>query len=140
MKKYKVWEIEHTADFGIKIWASSFKTLFEKGAKIFENLLVDLKNVNLKEKMEFEVEGENKEELFLNLLRELLFIFETKGFIFKKLKIEFKDDNKIFVSGKGEKFSPLKHKRKLNIKAVTYHNFYLRKTKNGFETQVIFDV
>ena len=140
MKRYKVWEIEHTADFGIKIWASSLKILFEKGAKIFENLLVDLKNVNSKEEMEFEVEGENKEELFLNLLRELLFIFETRGLIFKKFKLEFKNDNKIFVIGKGEKFSPLKHKRKLNIKAITYHNFYIKKLKNGFETQIIFDV
>ncbi|MEO0262580.1 MAG: archease [candidate division WOR-3 bacterium] len=140
MKKYRFSEIEHTADFGIKVWAENEKILFEKCAEIFENLLVEKKNLKAKEFKRVEVEGENKEELLLNLLRELLFVFETEKFVFKKIKIEFENENKLILTGKGETFDPEKHKKKLNIKAITYHNFYIKKKDKGFETQIIFDV
>lgn len=140
MKKYKFWEIEHTADFGIKVWAEDKKILFEKCAEIFENLLVERKNIKAKEFKKIKVEGENKEELLLNLLRELLYIFETEKFVFKKIKIEFENENKLILTGKGEIFNPERHKKKLNIKAITYHNFYIKEKDNGFETQIIFDV
>ncbi|MEO0240051.1 MAG: archease [candidate division WOR-3 bacterium] len=140
MKKYRFSEIEHTADFGIRVWAENEKILFEKCAEIFENLLVEKKNLKAKEFKRVEIEGENKEELLLNLLRELLFIFETEKFVFKKIKIEFENENKLILTGKGETFDPEKHKKKLNIKAITYHNFYIKKKDKGFETQIIFDV
>ncbi len=140
MKKYKFWEIEHTADFGIKVWAENEKILFKKCAEIFENLLVEKKNLKAKEFKRIEVEGENKEELLLNLLRELLFIFETERFVFKEIKIKFENENKLILTGKGENFDPKKHKRKLNIKAITYHDFYIKEKDKGIETQIIFDV
>jgi|Deesub1362A_J573_1020465.scaffolds.fasta_scaffold00007_189 SHS2 domain-containing protein len=140
MKKYRLEEIEHTADFGVKLWAEDEKTLFEKCVEIFENAMVDLKNVEPVIEREVEIYGENKEELLLNLLRELLFIFDTEGFVFKVVNVEFKEERKLTLKGKGENYNPEKHRRKLNIKAITYHNFYLQKKNNGFETQIIFDV
>lgn len=140
MKKYKVEEIEHTADYGIKVWAKDKEMLFKKCAEILENSMVDIEKIEGKILKEFEIEGENDEELLLELLKELLFIFDTEGFVFKEIDVKFRGKNKLKVKGKGEVFNPQKHRRKLGIKAVTYHNFYLKEKNGGFETQIIFDV
>lgn len=140
MKKYKLEEIDHTADYGIKVWAEDKKTLFEKCAEIMENLIVETKEIDAKILRELKIEGENEEELLLELLKELLFIFDTEGFIFKEIKIEFEGEKKLKLVGKGDFFDPKKHRRKLTIKAVTYYNFYLKEKNGGFETQIIFDV
>ncbi|MBM4079612.1 MAG: archease, partial [Planctomycetes bacterium] len=46
----------------------------------------------------------------------------------------------LVASVKGEKFAPARHEVVHAIKAVTYHQLKVHKTRRGWATTIIFDV
>lgn len=138
MKRYEI--IEHTADIGIRIFGRDKKELLLNAAYGFFDVITDLKKIEIKSTYYIEVRGETFEELFFNWLDELLFVFDTKGFIGKDVKIEELKTSTIKAKLKGEKFDFKKHPLKAQIKAVTYHNLNVTYHDNLWEAEVLFDI
>ena len=44
------------------------------------------------------------------------------------------------ASAQGEKLDPSRHRLRVDVKAVTLHQFRLEKTDRGWETQVILNI
>ncbi len=132
-------EIEHTADIGYIVRAKSLERLIKICATLLAETLVYTESIEIREERKIEVEFPDEQFLILDVLRELLFFFETENFIWKDSDVEIKD-KKVKLILKGEKFSQEKHKIKKDIKAVTYHEYYLKKDKNIFETRFILDI
>ena len=138
MKRYEF--IKHTADIGIKVYGKDKKSLFLNAAYAFFALITDLKTVTPKKEIKLEVKGQDLEDLFFNWLDELLFLFDTKGFVGCEITIEKLEQKKILAKIKGENFNPQKHPLNTCIKAVTYHNFKVNHIDDRFQAQVIFDI
>ncbi|MCD6214499.1 MAG: archease [Thermodesulfobacteriota bacterium] len=138
MKRYEF--IKHTADIGIKVYGKDKKSLFLNAAYAFFALITDLKTVTPKKEIKLEVKGQDLEDLFFNWLDELLFLFDTKGFVGCEITIEKLEQKKILAKIKGENFNPQKHPLNACIKAVTYHNFKVNHIDDRFQAQVIFDI
>lgn len=138
MKRYELFE--HTADIGVRAYGRSLQEVFENaGFGLFE-VIADLKNVQPKERFEIQLEEENKEELFVSWLRELLYKFSTEQIIFNNFVIRDLSDNKLFAFAWGEKLDNKKHTLKTEVKAVTYHGLKIEKINTGWQAEVIFDV
>jgi len=130
--------IDHTADIGVRVKGRDFREALEKGVLAFYDLLTPLEGVEEKERIEFEVEDDIREEVVHSVLSELLFRFDTHGFVGKKCRIRKEGDTwKISLSG--EKFDPERHSPGFDIKAVTYHMLEVREN-GGCEISVIFDI
>ena len=138
MKRYEI--IDHTADIGLKAYGKDLKELFVNVAYGMFDILADLKNVRLKESINIKVKAPNIEELFLSWLSELLYQYNSKRIIFKKFSIDKLSQNSTTAKVKGEKLNLKRHRLKTEIKAVTYHELKVRKVKNIWQGQVIFDV
>jgi len=138
MKHYEF--IKHTADIGIKVYGKDKKSLFLNAAYAFFALITDLETVTPKKEIKLEVKGEDLEDLFFNWLDELLFLFDTKGFVGREVSIEKIRQKTILAKIKGETFDPQRHPLNACIKAVTYHDFKVQKINNHFQAQVIFDI
>jgi len=138
MKHYEF--IKHTADIGIKVYGKDKKSLFLNAAYAFFALITDLETVTPKKEIKLEVKGEDLEDLFFNWLDELLFLFDTKGFVGREVSIEKIGQKTILAKIKGETFDPQRHPLNACIKAVTYHDFKVQKINNHFQAQVIFDI
>lgn len=138
MKKYDL--IEHTADIGIKAYGRSLQELFENAAFGLFEIIADLENVKPKERFEITLDEENKEELFVAWLRELLYKFSTNQILFNNFVIRELTDTKLNAFAWGEKMDKSKHNIKAEVKAVTYHGLKLEKSQTGWQTEVIFDV
>jgi len=138
MKTYEV--IDHTADMGIKAYGRTKRALFKNAAEGMFDLIVDKKNILLKKKIEIDIKAPDIKELFVSWLRELLYQYSAKGMIFKKITILNFSDTRIFAEACGEKMNLKKHVFKNDLKAVTYHDFDIKKVKDGWQAQVIFDV
>jgi SHS2 domain-containing protein len=121
MRRYEF--IEHIADVGIKVFGHDEKELFLNAAYGFFALMTNIKTISPKESHFVRVKGDCLEELFFNWLNELLFLFDTKGFIGCKIIIEKRTPTKLLAKIKGERFDSNKHPLNTNIKAITYHNF-----------------
>jgi len=139
--------VDHTADIGIKVWADQLRSLFTEAAKATLSIIADIKTVEKKEKRNIKIEAENIEELFLQWLKEILYVIEKDEMLFSEFQIEndnfsYCDDFQCFIQAvlSGEKINPTRHGICTEIKAVTRHNFFLKKEDDLWKTFVLFDI
>jgi SHS2 domain-containing protein len=147
MPKYKLFN--HTADIGCEIFGKTRKELFANGVTALFDLILDRKYergkslvaaVRTKEEKIITINGNDLEDLLINFLREVLYLFNGKKWVAidcKPLEITRK---RIVAPLQGEPYNRQKHPVKMEIKAVTYHGLSVKKTAQGWTARVIFDV
>ncbi len=144
MKKYKL--IDHTADIGCEIFGKTKKELFANSvAAVFELMLgrrtfSETNENTALETKSLTVEGADLEDLFINFLREVLYLFNGEEWVVVDCKPLQVTNKHIVVQLTGEPYISTKHQVKMEIKAVTYHGLSVKKTKTGWVAKVIFDV
>jgi SHS2 domain-containing protein len=145
MPKYKFFD--HTADIGVEISGRTKKELFANAASALFDVLIEnndsksktAKRVQGRQKI-VTVEGADVEDLFINFLRELLYLFNGEKFITVRCEIIQFSNKELQVRLTGESFNDKKHLIKTEIKAVTYSGLSVEKQKSGWRARVIFDV
>ena len=144
MKKYKL--IDHTADIGCEIFGKTKKELFANSVDaLFELMLGQRSSSATKEKESLEtkslaVEGEDLEDLFINFLREVLYLFNGDGWVVINCQPLQVTNKHVVAQLTGESYISTKHQVKMEIKAVTYHGLSVKKTKTGWKGRVIYDI
>ena len=132
--------LDHTSDLGMEIYGKTLRELFANGAYALFDTITDLKAVASSEQREVRLKAAQLEDLFLDWLRELLFLFATEFFMAKEVTITGCSDRRIEAEVRGERFDPGRHRIKIEIKTPTYHMFKIEKSKTGYRAAVIFDV
>jgi len=138
MEKYEL--IDHTADIGVKVRGKSVGELFENAAYAMFDLIADLNRIKKREVLEVEIKGEKMDELLADWLRELLYKFNGERHLLKDFKIEEIGQKGLKARVSGEKLDLSRHSLKMEIKAVTYHGLEIKRTSEGWQAQVIFDI
>lgn len=138
MKRYRVFD--HTADLGLEIYGRDEKELFSNAAFAIFDLTVHLHDVNVSEVRSIAVSGSDREDLFVNYLREILYMLNGQGLLLKEFSIREIGSRHLVAEVRGEAFDPERHSIKTEIKAVTYHQVEVEKNKGGWKARVIFDV
>ncbi|MEN2993980.1 MAG: archease [Thermodesulfovibrio sp.] len=134
---YKV--IDVPGDVGIRAEGKTIEDCFINAAMGLYSLITDLENIESIEKREIELIEESLENLLVSFLNELIFYFDTYGFIGKEISLSIKE-NKLLAKIKGETFNPEKHEKKLLIKAATYHGLTLKRENSLWIAEIIFDI
>ena len=140
-KNYEV--IDHTADIGIKAVGKTLEEAFINAAKGMFDLIAPNDNVDKTEERSFTIEEDDIVMLFKRWLEELLFLFDTEGFLPSEYQVELSNVNglhRLVANVGGERYNPDKHGSGMEIKAVTYHMMEIEKKGDRFYVQVIFDV
>ena len=129
-------EFDHTADWGIKVWALDLVGLLETAAKGMFSLLEIQRSDEIHSEFTFILDiDQDPEDLLVDFLSELLFLSEKHRVAFDSF--EFKQaPGRFNVVVKGY---PIANQKK-EIKAVTYYNLAVAETERGFETEIVFDV
>jgi len=138
MKRFEV--LDHTADIGMVIYGHDLKTLFENAGEAFFYLITDLKKVRSRTEKRIEIEGEALERLMVDWLTELLYFHDVEHLLFKKFKVESIGEDGLKAVVKGEPFQEGIHVIKTEVKAVTYHQIYVKKENGDWKAQIIFDL
>lgn len=129
-------EIEHTADWALRVWAPDLPTLFVQAA---EGMFM-LAQVQLKEGEKltrtFSLQAQDAESLLVAFLEELLFYGEQDDEGFDRFEVKIGKGFQLEVEVSGGKIVS----RKKEIKAVTFHNLAILETDAGYEVEVVFDV
>jgi SHS2 domain-containing protein len=134
-KKYEF--IEHTADIGVRAFGRNPEEVFINSASGMFAIIADTRRIKPKEQVEIRQKAAGYDELLRQWLAELLYQFNASGIIFKEFIIRSLSQNAIEAIARGEN---MPDKIKTEIKAVTYHELAFKKTKDGYEAKVIFDV
>ena len=119
-------QIEHTGDVGIKIFGDTLQDLLINAASAMFDVMLEIAEHKTTIAEEIEISGDNLEELLVNWLSELNYIFITEQKVFHKFEIIRLKETEITATAIGEKFDPHRHKIKTEIKAVTFHEIYIK--------------
>lgn len=139
--QYEVLDI--SGDAGIKAYGKTCEDAFVNAGIGMYSLITDMDRILEKQEVGIEVEGDSPEGLLVKYLNELIFRFDTYGFIGKRMKIvAFSHQPSAFMKAKiyGEEFDPDRHERRLLVKAATYHDIKVEKVNDDWEVEVIFDI
>ncbi len=132
--------LPHTADIRVAIEAPTLEAAFLDAVTLTRQLLVGTSPVEPREQRPVQLETTDTEELFLGFLRDLLYHYETSGFLPASLAIEHLDTVRLEGQLLGEPFDGARHAPEPEVKAVTRHGLVVRETHDGWYAEVVFDV
>ena len=138
--KYKF--LDHTADIMFESYGNSLNKLFENSALATEETMINLKQVKLKIKKEINLENKDIEHLLYDFLAELIYLKDAELLLFSKIKVNVKKQEKLYKLKAvldGERLTN-KHEQKVDVKAVTFHKFEIKKIKSSYVARVILDI
>ena len=147
--------LEHTADVGLKAYGRTLPELFVNAARGMIALALEPPVVPVPSGVEgSEVEpqevrpaqcrplsarGEDREELLVHYLSEILYALDAEGWQFSEFRIQTLEATAIEAEGWGEQSERSSHRR-VAVKAVTYHQVSVAQTAEGWEAVVYFDI
>ena len=129
--------LDHDADIRIEAFGASQQELFQNAAMGLFALLTDPAEVRPVLEKNITVRGNG--ELLVNLLNELLFIWDTERFLPSEITVDLRPEN-VNALIKGEIFDENRHLIQLEMKAVTYHNFSISEENGTYRATFVVDV
>jgi len=131
---------EHTADLGLRVRAPDLDQLFAEAAQaLFSAIVDDLQSVELKQKVDLELHGDDRALMLFDWLNELLYRFDTEHLLFGKFEVRIMDDA-LKATAWGESSDLSRHSLGHEVKAITYHGLRVEKEENGWLAEVIVDI
>lgn len=128
--------IEHPSDTGIKAFGKDYKEVFENTAFGMFSIMAEIAGISSDESFTVKVTGDDYEDLMVNWLNELIYLVDSKHFLFKEFNISKLSDKGLEAVIKGEHIKKDFHLMHRQIKAATFNSIELTKTK----ASVTFDV
>lgn len=128
------------SELAVRVVGNSQADLFANSAFALFDVMTDLEKIEVKERLPLEVEGADRDDLMVNWMRELLYLYQGSGYLLKDFQIREVKDTLVKADVCGEKIDPDRHDMKTEITAVAYHQSRMEKTGNQWTAQLIFEV
>lgn len=131
---------EHTADLGIRAAAADLPGLFAEVSRgLTLATLEDVNSVEPREQYHYSLDGDDREYLLFDVLREQLRRFEMDGVLTAKVDVTLTDTGAEVIYY-GESIDSNRHVLSHEVKAITYHGLRVADTPTGYEAEVIVDI
>jgi SHS2 domain-containing protein len=141
---YEFLEDIATADIAFSAWGKNLEDTFIAASDATINVMVEnLDSIKSLEKREFHLQNETLDMLLFDLLQELIYYKDAETLLLRVNWIEIKEKNHSYILkgiALGEKIDSSRHRLRVDVKAVTLHQFHLKKTDRGWRTSVILDI
>ncbi len=136
--KYRL--VDHTADIGIRVRAESKEEMFAVAACAMFDLMVDLSKVKPLKTARISLRDNSLEDLLITWLNELIFRADASGMFFSRFEVHSVTAESLEATVKGEPYDERVHSTREIVKAATYHQLEISRSKGDWIAQVIFDV
>jgi SHS2 domain-containing protein len=131
---------EHTADLGLLVEAADLDSLFaEAGRGLLSILVEDVDAVLPSCEVTIAVEGIERDYLLFDWLNELLYRYETEHLLLSQFDVTV-GPNGLTAIARGEPLDIQRHEPTHEVKAITYHEFVVKQTPNGWQARLIVDI
>ncbi|HWP56492.1 MAG TPA: archease [Candidatus Acidoferrales bacterium] len=137
-KKYQV--SKHASDLTMRIVGKTEADLLTNSAFALFDLMTDLDKVRALEPLPIEAEGVDQDDLIVNWMRELLYVFQVGGYLLKECKIQEVRDNYVRAEVRGEKYNPDAHEIRQELQSVLYEQCRMEKTGSQWTARVTFEI
>jgi SHS2 domain-containing protein len=125
---------------GVDVYGATRKALFCNAALALSAIMTAASSIMVKEERSLTIRGASLDDLWINYLRELLYLMNGECFLVRTLDIPKLDRKTLHFIAKGEPLDRNRHEIFTEIKAVTYHQAEVKKTAHGWAGRFIVDV
>jgi SHS2 domain-containing protein len=133
---------EHTADLGLRIFASDLPDLFHTaGEALFDVIVANRGDVQAVETELVSLKAESTEDLLIDWLNELIFRSETRHRLYTSFDVTLDEDGRrLEATISGEPIDRGRHVLDHEVKAATRHELFVRHVDGGWIADVIVDI
>lgn len=132
--------LEHTADIGFRARARTLEGLYEAAAEALAAIALDIDLIDPRETYPLEAAGEDTESLLVNWLSEVLFLIDGRRLALRRFHVARLEPGRISAEAQGEPFDPARHRAKLVVKGITWHQLRIERDSGGWQAQVFLDI
>ena len=129
-------EIEHTADWALRVRGADLPALFSNAALGMMELAGIRTENTAGDTRKIELQADDTETLLVDWLHELLVALELEQIAFRDIRLEIADRTRLEGTVQAV---PLASMDKA-IKAVTFNELDIRESAQGLEATIVFDV
>ena len=141
---YRILDTVATADIAFEAWDVEIEKLFSNSADALMSVMVnDIETISERNQLLLEKENKFLDMLLFQVLEELIFLKDSKQMFYRIKKAEIlQSENMMYFSGilSGEKINSAKHMMLIDVKAVTLHDFYVKKDGPLWKTLITLDI
>jgi SHS2 domain-containing protein len=134
---------DHTGDVGAVLSGRTVDELCASAAAAFTDSITPLEGVAPRQAEELEVAAPELDLLLVDFLSELLYRFDTRGWLTRRAEVAVRslDDGwELGATLLGEKHDPARHPVRVLIKAVTYHQLQVVEHEGMWSAKIVFDI
>ncbi len=125
---------------GIAAAGETLAALFQQAALGLRQIVTSVEDIQPRQIVLVEVQAQDREELLVNWLSELLYLLESRQFLPASFEIENISAQQLRARVAGESLDPERHQLEREIKAVTYHQIKVEQVADGWQAQVYVDL
>jgi protein archease len=132
--------VEHTSEVALEIRGRDLQALFNHAAQGLLTLFEKEGKVHPKETISVRVRSSSAESLLVHWLSELVYIIQTKRWLYAKIEFDRLQDTSLTATLHGEPMQEGQHKLGREVKAVTFHKLAITRDRDALRGYVILDV
>jgi len=141
---YEFLEEVAIADIAFKATGKDLEELFAAAAEATMNVMVEeLDSILPTEERQLTFENDALDLLLFDFLQELIYYKDAEELLLRVGSVKLEErDNRFFLqaAARGEKIDPSRHRLRVDVKAVTLHQFRVETNNQGWEAHVILDI
>ena len=132
--------LEHPADLGIRASGRTLRESFENAARGLLYVILESGSVRSSSRRTVRLQGSAAGHLLVRWLSEVLYLYDAERFVPSDFHILEFSDTLLKAEISGEEFDDRRHKRKLDVKAITYHQLRLEEIGGEYQITVYVDI
>jgi len=132
--------LEHTADIGFRVRAETLEELFQESARALVSVVLDPEDIEPRETRPVAASGEDRDSLLVNWLNEVLYYLDGARIALRDFHVESLAETRIAARASGEPIDPSRHRMKLIVKGVTYHQLRIWRDRGMWSAEVFLDI
>jgi len=133
-----------TADIAFRAWGKDRETVFMAAGDAVVNAMIDnLSAIAQQETRELQLENDALDLVLFNFLQELIYYKDSELLLLRPQQVQLQDQTSNYyltAVTQGEMLDPERHNQRVDVKAVTLHQFQLEPTPTGWRAMVILDI
>lgn len=132
--------LEHTADIGFRAWASTEEGMLEQAALALVNIAMETAAIESRLVYPLAAVGDDPASLLVNWLSEVLYYLDGEQAALCRFEIKTLAPGSVTAQAWGEPRDPARHRAKLVVKGVTYHQLAIRREGGAWMCEVYLDI
>ncbi len=141
---YRFLESVAIADVAFEATGRNLAELFAAAGDATINTMIDpIEGIRAKTSREIQLSNDELDLLLFDFLQELIYYKDADGLLLRVGQVDIEDKGgefKLVAIGSGEQIDAARHDHRVDVKAVTLHQFKLEQTCVGWRCLVILDV